>query len=182
MCFGTIIVIAEPLQWRHNVRDSVSNHQPHDCLLKTSKLRVTGLCAGNSPGAGEFPAQMASNVENASIWWRHHGKMHFHSGASLTHGGLATHYMRQSKSLNVFWHHYCNCGTLRTCDKFPRLSKYAFSGSKFSICACGNEISSQYLEATWSFNHIEAKTRWWPFCCRRHFEMHFLDRKVLHFD
>ena len=21
---------------------------------------------------GEFPAQMASNAENASIWWRHH--------------------------------------------------------------------------------------------------------------
>ena len=27
-----------------------------------SKLRVTGLCAGNSPGTGEFPAQMASNM------------------------------------------------------------------------------------------------------------------------
>ena len=69
------------LRWRHNVRDSVSNHQPHDCLLnrlfrrrskKTSKLRVTGLCAGNSPGTGEFPAQMASYAENVSIWWRNH--------------------------------------------------------------------------------------------------------------
>ena len=69
------------LQWRHNGCNSVSNHQPHDCLLnhlfrrrskKTSKLRVTGLCAGNSPGTGEFPAQMASNAENVSIWWRHH--------------------------------------------------------------------------------------------------------------
>ena len=39
---------------------------------KTSKLRVTGLCAGNSPGTGEFSAQMASNAENVSIWWRHH--------------------------------------------------------------------------------------------------------------
>ena len=36
------------------------------------KLRVTGLCAGNSPVTGEFPAQMASDAENASIWWRHH--------------------------------------------------------------------------------------------------------------
>ena len=68
-----------PLRWRHNGRDSVSNHQPHDCLLnrlcrskKTLKLRVTGLCARNSPGTGEFPAQMASNAENVSIWWRHH--------------------------------------------------------------------------------------------------------------
>ena len=41
---------------------------------KASKFRVTGLCAGNSPGTGEFPAQMASNAENVSIWWRHHDK------------------------------------------------------------------------------------------------------------
>ena len=53
-----------PLQWRHNERDGVSNHQSHDCLLnrlfrrrskKASKLCVT-----------------ASNVENVSIWWRYH--------------------------------------------------------------------------------------------------------------
>ena len=71
----------ETLLRRHNEHDSVSNHQPHDCLLhrlfrrrskKTSKPRVTGLCVGNSPGTGEFPAQMASNAENVSIWWRHH--------------------------------------------------------------------------------------------------------------
>ena len=46
------------LHWRHNDHDCVSNHQPYDCLLnrlfrrkskKTSKLRVTGLCVGNSP-------------------------------------------------------------------------------------------------------------------------------------
>ena len=39
---------------------------------KTPKLRVTGLCDGNSPVTGEFPAQMVSNAENVSIWWRHH--------------------------------------------------------------------------------------------------------------
>ena len=69
------------LQWRHNGLDGVSNHRPHHYLLsrlfgrrskKTSKLRVTDLCAGNSPGTGEFPAQMASNAENVSIRWRHH--------------------------------------------------------------------------------------------------------------
>ena len=61
------------LQWRHNGLDGVSNHQPHHCLLshlfgrrskKSSKFRVTGLCAGNSPGTSEFPAQMSSNAEN----------------------------------------------------------------------------------------------------------------------
>ena len=36
------------------------------------KFRVTGLCEGNSPVTGEFPAQWASNEENVSIWWRHH--------------------------------------------------------------------------------------------------------------
>ena len=50
--------------WRHNGRDGVSNHQPHDCLINrlfrrrsknTSKFRFTGLCAGNSPRTGEFP-------------------------------------------------------------------------------------------------------------------------------
>ena len=62
----------------------VSNHQPRECLLnrllrrthqssKTSKLCVTGLCEGNSPVTGEFPSQRASNAENVSIWWRHHG-------------------------------------------------------------------------------------------------------------
>ena len=70
-----------PLQWHHNGRRGVSNHQPHGCLLnclfghrwkKTSNLRVTGLCEGNSPVTGEFPAQRASNAENVSIWWRHH--------------------------------------------------------------------------------------------------------------
>ena len=68
------------LQWRHNGRDSVSNQQPHDCFLnrlfrqikKTSRLRVTGLCAGKSPEAGDFPAQMASITENVSIKRRHH--------------------------------------------------------------------------------------------------------------
>ena len=47
---------------------------------KHLKLRVTGLCAGNSPGTGEFPAQMASNAENVSIWWRHHETRRFLHG------------------------------------------------------------------------------------------------------
>ena len=48
----------QALQWGHNELDGFSNHQPHHCLLnrllwhrskKTSKLCVTGLCAGNYP-------------------------------------------------------------------------------------------------------------------------------------
>ena len=75
-------LVTHSLRWRHNERDGVLNHQPHDCLLnrlfrhrwkKTSKIRVTGLCEGNSPVTGEFPAQRASYAENVPIWWRYHG-------------------------------------------------------------------------------------------------------------
>ena len=78
----TLTVFVCALHWRHNENDGLSNHQPHDCLLKrlfkrrskkTSKLRVTGLCVGNSPVTGEFPTQRASNAESVSIWWRHDG-------------------------------------------------------------------------------------------------------------
>ena len=46
------------LQWRHNEHGGISNHQPYECLLnrlfrrrsnEIPKLRVTGLCVGNSP-------------------------------------------------------------------------------------------------------------------------------------
>ena len=44
-------------------------------IKETSKLRITGLCEGNSPVTGEFPSQMANNAANVSIWWRHHGSL-----------------------------------------------------------------------------------------------------------
>ena len=59
------------LQWRHNGQ-CLFHHLFRRRSKKTSKLRVSGLCAGNSPGTGEFPAQMARNAENLSIRWRHH--------------------------------------------------------------------------------------------------------------
>ena len=71
--------LVSPLQWRHNERNGVSHNQRLDCLLKRlfrrkskeiSKVRVTGLCEGNSLVTGEF----ASYAENVSIWWRHHVK------------------------------------------------------------------------------------------------------------
>ena len=73
LLFVSPLRIPKSLQWRHNERGSVSNHQCLHCLLncrfrrrskKTSKLRVTGLCEVNSPVTGEFPAQMASNAES----------------------------------------------------------------------------------------------------------------------
>ena len=86
------------LQWCHNDHDGVSNHQPHGCLLnrlfrrkskKISKLRVTGLCVGNSSGPvnsphkGPFTRKMfpfddviivhsfdSSDADNKT-WWHH---------------------------------------------------------------------------------------------------------------
>ena len=81
ICLHHLTSMRKSLQWRHNGCNIVSNHQPHDCFLnrvfnrrskKTSHLRVTGLCAGNSPATGVFPAQMARNAEDVTIWWRHH--------------------------------------------------------------------------------------------------------------
>ena len=76
LCCPSPMSLQTPLRCRHDGHDSVSNHQPHHCLhnrlfgyrsKKTSKLRVTGLCADNSPGTG--------NSENVSIWWRHHASV-----------------------------------------------------------------------------------------------------------
>ena len=78
---GVIMMLS--LRWRHNGCDGVSNLRRLGRLLnrfffrfrwkKTSKLRVTGLCEGNSQVTGEFPAQRASNAESISNWWRLHG-------------------------------------------------------------------------------------------------------------
>ena len=98
------------LQWRHNEPDGVSIHQPHDCSLnhllrhrskKTSKLRVTGLCEENSPVTSEFPAQRASNVENVSIWWRHHGNVEFLSSDRWNH-----HHHRYYYYYHYHYYHY----------------------------------------------------------------------------
>ena len=53
---------------------------------KTLKLRVAGLCEVNSAVTGEFSAQRASNAENVSTWWRHHGTPSLCVHPILTHG------------------------------------------------------------------------------------------------
>ena len=124
------------LRWRHDGRDSVSNHQPHGCLLnrlfrrrskKTSKLCVTGLCAGNWPGTGEFPTQMASNAENAPIWWRHH-ELPGTSGLkeSFLSGGNALCYVTANSE--VFTRHpvkitHCDLGDVAVISNAPISNK-----------------------------------------------------------
>ena len=43
---------------------------------KAQKLCVTGLCEGNPPVTDGFSSQRASNAENISIPWLHHGDTH----------------------------------------------------------------------------------------------------------
>ena len=74
-----------PLQWRHNERDGVSNHQPHDCLLnRLFRHRSRNIKAPRHwPLWGEFtgdrwiPRTKASNAENVSNWWCHHDRKNF---------------------------------------------------------------------------------------------------------
>ena len=95
------------LEWRHNGLDSFSNHQPHDYLLirlfrrrskQTSKVRVTGLCEGNSAGTGEFPAQMASQRGKCfhlmTSWW-----------VTKLHATIISFYS-QNKPLLHYHYHY----------------------------------------------------------------------------
>ena len=117
-----------PLQWHHNGRDSISNHQRLDSLLnrlfsrirkKTSKLCVTGLCVWNSPVTGEFPVQRASNAENGPIWWRHHAlfsttkvdrRNHYRINTNLQHiiNNLRTMFSQNSNKAYTYIQRFLN--------------------------------------------------------------------------
>ena len=64
LLMAKLCVMAQPLKWCHNERDCVKNHGRLDSLLnflfrrwskKPQKVRVTGICEGNSSVTGEFP-------------------------------------------------------------------------------------------------------------------------------
>ena len=117
--YWNIFKTINPIQWRHNKRDGVSNHRRLHCLLncwfrsrskKTSKLCVTGRCEGNSPVTGALPTQKASNAENVSIWWRHHAGSHRSTETYCIPGGggllfifFPFHYFRRFPTRNHAW-------------------------------------------------------------------------------
>ena len=123
------------LQWHHNEPNVASNHQSHDCLLnhlfrrrskKTSKPHFTGLCEGNSPVTCEFPAQRASNVDNVSFWWYHHGKL-FSSflrywSSHHCHDSIMT---KNAVKFNVINHH---------CKLTTRLFQYITNEDSTKLC------------------------------------------------
>ena len=55
----------EPIMICNNAIDTLLNTDNRS--KKTSKLRVTGFCEGNSPVTGEFPTQRPSNAGNVYI-------------------------------------------------------------------------------------------------------------------
>ena len=118
---------AKMITIRHNGHDGVQNHQPHHCLLnrlferrskKTSKLRVTGLCEGISPGTGEFPTQMASNAENVSIWWRDHMVVNLPRPQCVKFDGAHHHSWKCIHSLHQT-HNQCSLKSVQVVITYP---------------------------------------------------------------
>ena len=85
---------------------------------KTSKLRVTGLWADNSPVTWEFPAQMVSNAENASIWWRHHEVYDFCKPLLIQQRWLITYMLNVCCQVMIY---------MRICVGINRLNKLCLS-------------------------------------------------------
>ena len=135
--------LGSPLQWRHDERDGVWNHQPRDCFFhrlfmrrsrKTSKLRVTGLCAGNSPVIGEFPAQRTSNA----------GMFPFDDVIMQCQHTYITH--RKSQSMS--WSLLCSHHTLKSGNTWNReiYSKLSHQNRHVLIVVCICVRTTQVLQ------------------------------------
>ena len=82
MVFNYLCHLIVALQWHHDEHNGVLNHRRVNCLLnrffrcrskKISKLRVTGLCEGNSAVTGGFPHKGPVTRKMfhlmTSLWW-----------------------------------------------------------------------------------------------------------------
>ena len=120
---------------------------------KHQKLCVTGLCAGNSPGAGEFPAQMASNAENVSIWWRHHGQV---SGVSvMTKFGCHIYTKLDLKRSRALWITVWSSGVTNPFAKAHFVAQWI----SFVVAYFGETIplQTEYLRVE---GHLDGLTLW----------------------
>ena len=155
-----------PLRWRHHGCYGVSNHQPHDCVLNrlfrrrsmnTSKLRVTGLCEGNSPGTGEFPAQMASNVENVSIWWRDHGYSRSNVGARDMHKVF------HSNPYSLWLSSKPSTAHLKQCAHCVVLVTVLWSLLHWGLTIWQQQHEAQhnYVHISWSVSRMECSPLWY---------------------
>ena len=178
------------LQWRHNGCDSVLKHQPDDCLLnrlfghrskKASKLRVTGLCEGNSPETGEFPAQRASNVENVSIWWRHHVTQNSRLRGFTTSYDKAFYLILKrpstlpARKYSVFWSPFgANNATRQGARRRLTEDLRAYNVSTWEHDYSGTLLIVQGLRGICiCVNTLRLRKKWPPFC-GRHFQIYFV--------
>ena len=182
------------LRWRHNDRDGVSNHQPHDylcCFLfrrrskETSKLRVTGLCTGNSPVTGEFPAQKARNAGNVSIWWRHHVLESRRFGCSSFISYHLEIFQPQFPFLNrnhycLVYYHFINY--LKIIVWYTSRNHVWPDPGVWPWEKKHRETSHCQVERGGSKRNIQLRPRHkLPPFHRRHFQMHFLKKKCMNF-
>ena len=153
--------VSGSLKWRHNGRYGVSNPQPHDCLLrrlfrrwskKSLKLPVTGLCAGNSPVTGEFPAQMASNAENVPMWWRHHddGNSSWYKQSAQCSKRVCIGIFVMAVCLRCLCYHIMSVASYRSCKSWGFVS---ITTVRSMVCACLQVHGYTIAWRPYSFSH-----------------------------
>ena len=101
------------VRWRYNAMASQITSVPIVCSIVCSgadqrehqKLRVTGLCEGESTGDQWIPLKRASNTENVSIWWRHHDKQSCwrYEKTHLCDGDIVTARLKTMSSKSFTW-------------------------------------------------------------------------------
>ena len=128
--------------------DGVSNHEGHHYLLnhifnrrsnETSRQRVTGLSVVNSPVTSEFPAHMASNAENVSIWWRHHVLQPSpftpeHLPCVFNQFLWIPHHWIYTCKIYPYRNIWYLDGQIKHVGKFSIISRYSWRGTTFYIC------------------------------------------------
>ena len=100
---------------------------------------------GNPPVTDEFPAQMASNAKNVSIWWRHYVPTNFDNDIKIVSDiGARARYIQFSKMTKKLYFNWCNIGVkhqLALYIRTPKMSQF----QHYSIYRCE---SWQWAECT----------------------------------
>ena len=169
------------LQWRHAGHDGVSNHQTYDHLFsrlfrsrskKTSKLRVTGFCAGihrwpvNSPHKWPITRIMFPGDDVIMDIWN---------------GTSCCGRQGWNRQMTIWWIELflakpsCPpCIYLIICPQRRRWLQTNFPSLSISV-PFGCQILAAEIYAAYSWHkHIKAWTKLLPFN-RRHIVLHFLE-------
>ena len=137
-------------------------------------------------GIHQWPVN-SPHKENVSIWWHHHGKVwvallyisrtrHIVDDCYLVKiaqppmwVAVDSWYNKEFEfELNCWWSIVFCCGLVQV--KNDRTDDG-------SVC----DATFQDMDNKWNIWHIEAGTKWLPFC-RQHFHMHFLDWRYMNFN